>query len=58
MKLPEFSEGEALMDASSLLSAENNKAEIVIYSEEDPEKFDPKQKSKFARPFKPAIYME
>jgi leucyl-tRNA synthetase len=58
MKLTEFSEAEALSDASSLLSSENNKAEIMIYSEEDSGKLDPKQKSKFARPFKPAIYME
>jgi leucyl-tRNA synthetase len=42
----------------SLLSAENNRAEILIYSEEDQSKYDPKQKSRLARPFKPAIYME
>lgn len=56
--LSEFEEELALKDASSLLSSENNGAELVISSEEDPERYDPKQKSKFARPFKPAIYIE
>jgi leucyl-tRNA synthetase len=57
-KLGEFDESAALGDALSLLSAENNKSEILIYSEEDQNKYDPKQKSRFARPFKPAIYIE
>jgi leucyl-tRNA synthetase len=56
--LGEFHESDALRDAVSLLSAENNMAEILIYSEDDQNKYDPKQKSKFARPFKPAVYIE
>jgi leucyl-tRNA synthetase len=56
--LGEFEESAAFKDAMSLLSAENNRAEILIYSEEDQSKYDPKQKSRLARPFKPAIYME
>ena len=58
LKLAEFDEGNALKDASSLISAENNGAELVFYSEEDPQRYDPKQKAKSARPFKPAVYME
>ena len=57
-KMPEFDETSAINDAASLLSAEANKAQIVIYSEEDSAKYDPKGKAKFARPGKPAIYME
>jgi leucyl-tRNA synthetase len=40
------------------LSSEINKAQIVVYSEEDSAKYDPKSKAKSARPFKPAIYLE
>jgi leucyl-tRNA synthetase len=53
-----FSETSALADATSLISSENNNAQVTIYSEDDEGKYDPKQKSKFARPFKPAIFME
>jgi leucyl-tRNA synthetase len=58
LKLAEFDEAAAIQDAASLLSAEVNKAQVVIHSEEDPAKHDPKSKAKFARPYKPAIYME
>jgi len=58
LKLSEFDEIAAIKDAVSLLSAEINKAEIVVYSEEDPAKYDPKSKSKSARPFKPAVFLE
>lgn len=58
LKLSRFDEVAAIQDAASLLSSEINKAQIVVYSEEDSAKYDPKSKSKSARPFKPAIYME
>jgi len=58
IELTGFDESGALRDASSLISTENNKAEIMIYSEEDVDRYDPRQKSKFARPFKPAVFME
>lgn len=58
LKLAEFDEIAAIKDAASLLSADVNKAQILVFSEEDPAKYDPKSKSKSARPFKPAIYME
>jgi leucyl-tRNA synthetase len=58
LRLTEFSEIAAIYDAQSLLSAENNKAQIVVYSEEDSTKYDPKSRAKSARPFKPAIYIE
>jgi leucyl-tRNA synthetase len=58
LKLPEFDEIAAIKDAASLLSIDINRAQILVFSEEDPAKYDPKSKSKSARPFKPAIYME
>ncbi|HXV45954.1 MAG TPA: leucine--tRNA ligase [Nitrososphaera sp.] len=58
LQLTAFDEIAAINDAASLLSTEVNKAQIVFYSEEDPAKYDPKSKSRSARPFKPAVYME
>ena len=44
-------------DAKSLLRKELD-AEVVIYSEDDQSKIDPKNKAKVARPYKPALYIE
>jgi leucyl-tRNA synthetase len=35
----------------------NIKNQIILYSEDDKQKFDPASKAKLSRPFKPAIYM-
>jgi leucyl-tRNA synthetase len=35
----------------------NIKNQIILYSEDDLQKFDPASKAKLSRPFKPAIYM-
>jgi leucyl-tRNA synthetase len=53
-----FDEIAAIKDAAGLLSKEFGGAEVVVYSEDDASKHDPKAKSKFARPFKPAVFME
>ena len=58
LKLTGFNEVTAIEDAQSLLSVEINNAQIVVYSEEDSTKYDPKSRAKSARPFKPAIYIE
>jgi len=60
MKIDSFDEKIPLEDGKSLLVSEvgNNQLELYIYSEDDNNKYDPKQKSKFARPYKPAIYIE
>ena len=60
MKIDSFDEKIPLVDGKSLLVSEigQNGLEVNIYSEDDNDKYDPKQKSKFARPFKPAIYIE
>ncbi|HEX6562311.1 MAG TPA: leucine--tRNA ligase [Nitrososphaera sp.] len=53
-----FDESSAVKDAAGLLSHEFNGAEVLVYAEDDASKYDPKAKAKFARPFKPAVYME
>jgi leucyl-tRNA synthetase len=58
LKLTGFNEVTTIQDAQSLLSNETSKAEIVVYSEDDLAKYDPKLRAKSARPFKPAIYIE
>jgi leucyl-tRNA synthetase len=60
MRIDSFDEKAPLDDGKSLLLSElgKNEIDINIYSEDDNDKFDPKQKSKFARPYKPAIYIE
>ena len=64
----DFDEKFPLYDANRILSLEsgNPQAHVIIYCEEVTEdddtnlskKYDPKSKAKFARPFKPAIYIE
>jgi leucyl-tRNA synthetase len=60
LKLTVFDEIFPLNDAKMLLSIEsgNAQAEIIVYSEDEIQKYDPKEKSKYSRPFKPAIYIE
>ena len=60
LKLTVFDEIFPLNDAKKLLSIEsgNSQAEIIVHSEDDINKYDPKEKSKYSRPFKPAIYVE
>jgi len=55
-----FDEGPYLEDAKSFISMECNSspAQIDIYSEDDMQKYDPKARARFARAFKPAIYIE
>jgi leucyl-tRNA synthetase len=57
--LENFEERFPIEDARNLLALESGSkgAEILVYSEEDTTKYDPKAKAKFARPFKPAIHL-
>jgi len=59
-KIDSFDELIPLQDARSLLISEigNDQLEVNIFSEDSSDKYDPKQKSKYARPFKPAIFIE
>jgi leucyl-tRNA synthetase len=60
LKLTVFDEIFPLNDAKKLLSIEsgNAQAEIIVHSEDEKQKYDPREKSKYSRPFKPAIYIE
>jgi leucyl-tRNA synthetase len=60
LKLTFFNEIFPLNDAKKLLSLEsgNAQAEIIVHSEDEIQKYDPREKSKYSRPFKPAIYIE
>ena len=60
MNIDSFNELIPLQDSISLLISEtgNDQLKVSIYSEDNNDKYDPKQKSKFARPYKPAIYIE
>lgn len=55
-----FDEYIALVDGIGLMSSEFGVKDscIKIYHEDDPKIYDPKNKARFARPFKPAIYLE
>jgi leucyl-tRNA synthetase len=61
LRFENFDEKLPIEDARNLLSIEsgNEHVEILVYSEDDTDQseHDPKQKAKFARPFKPAIYL-
>ena len=60
MNIDSFNELIPLQDSISLLISETGNDQLIvsIYSEDSNDKYDPKQKSKFARPYKPAIYIE
>jgi leucyl-tRNA synthetase len=57
-----FNESFVIEDCKKLIAKEittkNNNIKIIVYTEDDKERFDPKNRSKFSRPFKPAIYLE
>jgi leucyl-tRNA synthetase len=46
-----------LEDAKEFFQREFN-AEIHIYKEDDPKRYDPKKRAEIARPYRPAIYIE
>ena len=62
ISLKSFDEIPTIKNAATLIRSEigNAQTEIQVYSEDDIDlqKHDPKSKAKFARPFKPAIYMQ
>jgi leucyl-tRNA synthetase len=46
-----------ICEAKTFLKKEFN-AEVIVYREDDQQKYDPKGKAQQAKPFKPAIYIE
>jgi len=57
LKIGVFDENQAIKDAKEFLGRELN-AEIQVYREEDPQRYDPKNRAKAAKPYRPAIYIE
>jgi len=60
LRMDSFDEMIPLQDGMSLLRNEigDDKLEVRVFSEDDTDKYDPKQKSRFSRPYKPAIFIE
>ena len=51
-------EEKSILHESAAFFKERFNAEIQVYSEDDPKRFDPKNRSAMALPFQPAIYLE
>jgi leucyl-tRNA synthetase len=60
LNLNSLDEISIIKDSENLISKEIEceNIQIIVYSEEEKEKYDPKSKSRFSRPYKPAIYLE
>jgi len=50
-------ENQTLRESEDFFEHETN-AEIHIYGEEDPARYDPKKRAQLAKPYRPAIYIE
>jgi len=50
-------EYQALKEAEDFFQKEFN-AEISVYREDEPKRYDPKKKASLARPYRPAIFIE
>jgi len=57
LKIGVLDENQAIKEAKEFLGRELN-AEIQVYREEDPQRYDPKNRAKAAKPYRPAIYIE
>ncbi len=57
LKIGVLDEKRILEEASEFFKREF-KTELYIYHEDDPERYDPKNRSSNAKPYKPAIYIE
>jgi len=58
MKIGQIDEKEIISSELSSLVKNDYNVELSVFSESDSEKYDPKNKAKVARPFKPAILIE
>jgi len=58
MKVGEIDEKKIISSELSSLVKNDYNVELSVFSESDSEKYDPKNKAKAARPFKPAILIE
>ncbi|HIO32011.1 MAG TPA: leucine--tRNA ligase, partial [Candidatus Nitrosopelagicus sp.] len=58
MSVGQIDEREIISSELSSLVKNDYNVELDVFSESDSEKYDPKNKAKNARPFKPAILIE
>ena len=58
MSVGQIDEREIISSELSSLVKNDYNVELDVFSESDSEKYDPKNKAKTARPFKPAILIE
>jgi len=57
LKAGALDESQALTEAQGFMRHEFN-AEVVIYNEEDSQRYDPKNRAQLAKPYRPAIFIE
>jgi leucyl-tRNA synthetase len=57
LEVKSIDEAYVLKDAKSFLEKELN-AKVEIYDEEDPARYDPKERAQLAKPNRPAIFIE
>ena len=53
-----FDELGVLEEAADFLARELRAGEVLVFSEDDPERYDPAGRARLARPYRPAIYVE
>jgi len=58
LKLGQLDELAVLKEASAFLAKEVGAEEVLVFREDDPDRYDPKDRAKLARPYRPAIYVE
>jgi leucyl-tRNA synthetase len=57
LETEKLDEESVISEAKSFLEKEFN-AEVSVYDEEDPKRYDPKKRAATAKPYRPAIYIE
>ena len=58
MDIEQINESQIISSELTSLVKNDYNVELNVFSESDSEKYDPKNKAKTARPFKPAILIE
>jgi leucyl-tRNA synthetase len=57
LSIGRLDEAGLLREATTFLRREFD-AEIYVFDEKDQERYDPKKRGRFAKPYRPAIYLE
>ena len=53
-----FVDEEAILEGAAVFLRERFKSEVSVYSQEDQQRFDPRNRAAMAMPYQPAIYIE